>query len=185
MSSKRQKRQRLIAFIFSNTIQYPCTLKNIYYSNKRGPSPFFHSDTTLVLGHVLVHFVDKTLALVVTVELIQLLLNILSFNFVPTPNKSLRFTRFRSCVNRPAVVLTNHCQSYSFFAEQRFILIFIYEKRKLRNVCSFFNINITISHFISKTGGFAQLKQYLIRSSLSFSRVNDFFSTAACLLILS
>ena len=35
-----------------------------------------------------------------------LFLNILSFNFVPTPNKSLRLTRFRrSYVNRPAVVL--------------------------------------------------------------------------------
>ena len=43
-------------------------------------------------------------------------LNILSFNFVATPRKSLRFTRFiRSYVNRPAVVLTNHCQSYTAF----------------------------------------------------------------------
>ena len=47
-------------------------------------------------------------------------LNILSFNFVPTPRKSLRFTRFRrSYLNRPAVltnfgsVLTNHCQGYT------------------------------------------------------------------------
>ena len=38
-----------------------------------------------VLAHVLIHYV-----LVVTVELIWLLfLNILSFNFVPAPNKSL------------------------------------------------------------------------------------------------
>ena len=45
--------------------------------------------------------------MVVTVELTCLLfLNILPFNFVPTPNKSLRFTRFRkSYVYRPAVVL--------------------------------------------------------------------------------
>ena len=41
-------------------------------------------------------------------------LNILSFNFVAAPRKSLRFTRFiRSYVNRPAVVLSNHCQSYT------------------------------------------------------------------------
>ena len=45
-----------------------------------------------------------------------LFLHILSFNFVTTPRKSLRFTRFiRSYVNRPAVVLTNHCQSYTAF----------------------------------------------------------------------
>ena len=48
--------------------------------------------------------------------LLLLLLHILSFNFVTTPRKSLRFTRFiRSYVNRPAVVLTNHCQSYTAF----------------------------------------------------------------------
>ena len=43
-------------------------------------------------------------------------LNILSFNFVATPRKSLRFTRFiRSYVNCRAVALTNHCQSYTAF----------------------------------------------------------------------
>ena len=70
-----------------------------------------------VIGHVLVHSIDKTHVLDVTVDLIWLLfLNILSFNFVATPRKSLRFTRFiRSYVNRPAVVLTNHCQSYTAF----------------------------------------------------------------------
>ena len=42
--------------------------------------------------------------------------NILYFNFIPTPNKSLRFTRLRrSYLNRTAVVLTNHCQSYTAF----------------------------------------------------------------------
>ena len=63
----------------------------------------------------MVHSVEKTHALVVTVELIWLLfLNIFFFNFVPTPNKSLRFTRFRrSYVNCTAVALTNHCQSYT------------------------------------------------------------------------
>ena len=118
MSSKNQKRQSLIAFIFVNTIQYPSILRNnIYHSNKRGPTAFFHLDTNPLIGHALVHSVDKTHVLVVTVELIWLLfLNILSFNFVPTPRKSLRFTRFRrSYVNHPAVVLTNHCQSYTVF----------------------------------------------------------------------
>ena len=106
MSSKSQKRQR--PFIFVNTIQYQRTLKNnIYYSNKREPPP--------ILGHVLVHSVGKTHILVVTVEL-MLVLNIFSFNFVPTPSKSPTFTRFRrSYVNHPAVVLTNHCQSYTVF----------------------------------------------------------------------
>ena len=118
MSSKRQKRQRLIAFLFVSTIQCPRTLKNnIYHSNKRGQPPFFHLDTNPIIGYALVHSVDKTHVLVVTVDLIWLLfLNILSFNFVATPRKSLRFTRFiRSYVNRPAVVLTNHCQSYTAF----------------------------------------------------------------------
>ena len=70
-----------------------------------------------ILGHVLVHSVDKTYGLFVVLELIGLLfLNIFSFNSTPTPNKSLRYTRFRkSYVNRPAVVLTSHCQSYTVF----------------------------------------------------------------------
>ena len=48
------------------------------------------------LGHTLAHSVDKTNGLVVTVELIWLMfLNIFAFNFVRTPRKSLRFTRFK------------------------------------------------------------------------------------------
>ena len=94
------------------------TMKNnIYHSNKCGPLLFLHLETNLVIGHVMVHSVDKTHVLDATVDLIWLLfLNILSFNFVATPRKSLRFTRFiRSYVNDPAVVLTNHCQSYTAF----------------------------------------------------------------------
>ena len=101
-----------------NKIQYPRTLKtSIYHSNKRIPPPFFHPDTNPAISHALVHSVEKVHVLVVTVDLIWLLfLNILSFNFVPTPRKSLRFTRFRrSYVNRPLVVLTNHCQSDTAF----------------------------------------------------------------------
>ena len=89
-------------------IQYPHTLKNnIYLSNNWGPLPFFHSDTNPVLGQVLVHSIDKTHLLVVKVELTWLLfLNMIPFNFVHTPNKSLRFTRFRkSYVYCLAVVL--------------------------------------------------------------------------------
>ena len=72
-----------------------------------GPLPVFHSDSNLVLDQVLVHSINKTHVLVVTLELTWLLfLNMLSFNFVPTPNKSLRFTRFRkSYVYHSAVVL--------------------------------------------------------------------------------
>ena len=89
----------------------------IYHLNKQRPPPFFHPDTNPLIGHALVHSVDKTHVLVVTVELTWLLfLNILSFKFVPTPRKSLRFARLRrSYVNHPAVVLTNHCQSYTAF----------------------------------------------------------------------
>ena len=88
ISSKHLKKQRLS---FVNTIQYPHTLKsNIYHSNKQGPSQFFHSDTNLVLDDLLVHSVDKTHVLAVNVKSIWLLfLNILSFNFVSTSNKSL------------------------------------------------------------------------------------------------
>ena len=54
VSSKSQKRQRLFTFILVNTIKFPRSLKNnMYHSNKRGPAPFFPSDTTL-------HFVDNT-----------------------------------------------------------------------------------------------------------------------------
>ena len=72
-------------------MQYPFTLKNnSCNSNKRVPAPFFHSDTNLIFGHVLIHSFDKTHVLVVTAELIWLLLlNVLSFNFVSTPNKYL------------------------------------------------------------------------------------------------
>ena len=91
ISSKSQNRQRLIAFILVNTIQYPNTLRNnIYYSSKRVPPPVFHSSTNPVLCQVLIQSFDKTQVLVVTVELIWLvLLNILSFNYVPMPNKFL------------------------------------------------------------------------------------------------
>ena len=102
----------------SKTIQYPHTLKsNIYHWGNEGPPLFFHPDTNPVIANALVHPVDKTHVLVVIMELIWLLfLNTLSFNFVPTPRKSLRFTRFRrSYVNHPVVVLTNYCQSYTAF----------------------------------------------------------------------
>ena len=90
-------------FLFSfNTVQYPHTLENnIYYSCERGPSPFFHTDSNPILDQFLVHSVDKTNALVVTVELIWLLLlNILSFNF---------FLRL------PVAVLSKQWQSYTAF----------------------------------------------------------------------
>ena len=45
-----------------------------------------------VLGNGLVHSIDKTYILAVTAELIRLFfLNMLSFNFVQTPKKSLKF----------------------------------------------------------------------------------------------
>ena len=118
MSSKNQKKQRFIAFIFVNTIQYPQTLKNnIYHSNKWGPPLFLYLDKYAVIGHVLVHSVDKTHVLDVTVDLVWLLLlNIFSFNFVATPRKFRQVNKIhRSYVNRSAVVLTDHCQSYTAF----------------------------------------------------------------------
>ena len=113
LSSKRWKRKRLSAFIFVNTIQYPRTLNNnICHSNKRNHHHFFIRIP--ILCHVLVHSVDKTHVLVVTVELIWLLF--LNIYFFQLCSKSLRFTRFRrSYVNGNPVVLANHCQSYTAF----------------------------------------------------------------------
>ena len=57
-----------------------------------------------MLDQELVHSIDKTHVLVVTVELTWLLfLNMLSF--FPTQNKSLRLTGFRKSYVYPAVVL--------------------------------------------------------------------------------
>ena len=87
-------------------IQYPHTLKNnIYISNNRGPPTFFHSYANTVLDTWSILLTKPVL--VVTVELIWLLfLNIISFNYVPTPNKSLRFTRFiKSYAYCPVIVL--------------------------------------------------------------------------------
>ena len=76
-----------------------------------------HLDSNPVIAHGLVHSLNKIHVLYVTVNLTWLLfLNILSFNFATTLIKSLKVTRFiRSYVNRPTVVLTNQCQSYTAF----------------------------------------------------------------------
>ena len=103
----KTKRERLIAFIFVNTIQHLRILKNrIDHSSEPGPPSFFHPHTKTVLGRILIHFVNKAHVLVATVELIWLLfLDIFSFNFVQTLNRSLRFRRFkRNYVNHPVVV---------------------------------------------------------------------------------
>ena len=57
----------------------------------------------------------KNHVLVVAVELIWFLfLNILSFNFVQTPNQSLRFRRCRrNYVHHSVFVPTNHCQIFT------------------------------------------------------------------------
>ena len=85
-----------------------------------GITTIFHLNTNLILGHILIHSVDKTHVLVVTVQLIWLLLlNILSFNFVPTSNKFLRLERIRkSYINRPDV-LTNHANYTAFLLDAR------------------------------------------------------------------
>ena len=85
----------------------PCRITSIIHTNGNHHHSYIWIS---ILGHVLFHSVDKTHVLVVTVELIGLLFfNIFSFNFAPTSNISLRFTRFRwSYVNHPAVFLTNH-----------------------------------------------------------------------------
>ena len=52
-------------------MQYPCTLKNIFYSNEPVLPPSCHLRTNPTYGNVLIHFIDKTLALVVTVEIVK------------------------------------------------------------------------------------------------------------------
>ena len=88
---------------------------------------------------------------VVTVDLIWLLfLNILSFNFIEAPRKSLRFTKFiRSYVNRPAVVLTNHCQSD---------IVFLLNVRYSKLPCSFF-----LQLFVPNNSAFALLSAPVAR----------------------
>ena len=96
-------------------IQYPRTLNNnIYHSNKREPPPFFHSDTNNWPRSGPVCWQSPCSGCSSRAELV-VALEYFFFNYVPTPNKTLRFTRFRSYINRTAVVLTNHCQSYTAF----------------------------------------------------------------------
>ena len=90
---------------------------NIEQSRKQGPTPFFHWDTNLVLGLILVLSVYKSHVPAVTVESSWLFfLNIYSFNFILMLHKSLRFRRFRrSYVNCHVVVPTNNCQICTAF----------------------------------------------------------------------
>ena len=106
----------LLRFCLYNTIPTHPEEQHLPFK-QTGATTIFYSDTKPVSRHVLIHFADKTHVLVVTVELMWLLLfNLLSFKFVPTPNKSLKFKRFKgSYVNLPAVVQTRHCQSYTAF----------------------------------------------------------------------
>ena len=70
----------------------------------------------LVLRNALVDPFEKTPVLVV-VELIWFLfLNMLSLNFIQTPNKSRRFRKFRrSNAHRSVVAQTNYCQNCTAF----------------------------------------------------------------------
>ena len=69
-------------------------------TNREKPPPVFHLNVDPVLDHVLIHSVDKNHALVVTVELIWLLFNILSCNFVQHRTNFLGWPRslFCSCL---------------------------------------------------------------------------------------
>ena len=59
---------------------------------------FFHLDTNPELSYTLVHSVDKTHALVVTVEVIWLLfLKKISFNSLQTPNKQVYKIQKKIC----------------------------------------------------------------------------------------
>ena len=106
-----------------NTHAFWRATSNIELLNKRGSPPYFHSDNNLVLGNALVHPFEKNPVQVVTVELIWLLfLKILSFNFLQTLSKSLRFRKFRrSNVHHFVVVQTNYFQvTLLFLLDVRF-----------------------------------------------------------------
>ena len=95
---------------------YPRNLKiNIYLSNKRKPTPYSHSDINLWPGSGPFCWQDTCSGCNSETDLVDAL-EYFSFNFVPTPNKSLRFTRFRKKdVNLFAIVLTSHWESYTAF----------------------------------------------------------------------
>ena len=90
-TSPQKDRRSIDSLPLTQLIQYPHTFNNnTYHSSKGVPPLFFHSDTNSAFCHVLNHSFDKTHVLVVTEELTWLLvLNILSFKFVSTPNKFL------------------------------------------------------------------------------------------------
>ena len=102
-----------LPFIFVNMGQYPHNLKiNIYHSNKRKPTPYSHSDINLWPRSGPFCWQDPCSGCNSETDLVDAL-EYFSFNFVPTPNKSLRFTRFRKKdVNCFAIVLTSHWESY-------------------------------------------------------------------------
>ena len=77
--------------------------------------------------HILIGLFDKTHALIVTVELIWLLLlNILSFNFAPTPNKFLldwqdsEDIKIQNYIKCPVVALINHTSYTAFLFDVRY-----------------------------------------------------------------
>ena len=124
-----------------NTHAFWRTTSNIELLNKRGSPPYFHSDNNLVLGNALVHPFEKNPVQVVTVELIWLLfLKILSFNFLQTLSKSLRFGKFRrSNVHHFVVVQTNYFQVTLLF-----LLDVCFPKRLRSLFCGF--LSPTIVH---------------------------------------
>ena len=117
MSSKSLKRRRIIAFIFVNAIQYPRTLKNnIYHLHKWELPLFLHLDTFICNWPRSGPFCwqDPCFGCNRGFDLVVVLENNFFQLCYYNPRKFLRFTRFiRSYVNHPAVVLINHCQSYT------------------------------------------------------------------------
>ena len=88
---------------------------NIYHSNKWEPPSFFHLDTNTWSRSGPFCWQNPSSGCNSGTDFV-VVLECIIFNFVPTLNKSLRFTRVRrNYVNRTAVVLTNHCQSYTAF----------------------------------------------------------------------
>ena len=103
----------LYLLIWYNT---PYTLNNkIYHSHKWEPPPFVHLDTNTLSRFGPFRWQNPCSLCNSGTDLV-VVLEYIFFNFVPTPNKSLRFTKLRrSYANHTAVAPTNHCQSYTDF----------------------------------------------------------------------
>ena len=102
------KHSSAVSLLIQFNIHAPWLIASTIHMNEN----HHHSSIQIpIRGHVLVHFVEKTHVLFVTVEQIWLLFLNIFFSTL-----FQHWSRFRrGYVNCTAVVLTNYCQSYTAF----------------------------------------------------------------------